>query len=114
MIGALLLTVSGTACAQSFSAEFSIAYESALLDSAALYEALKPTHQSLEYAYSQRGKEVEALRNALRMSQLQSELQKQEHDRQREAWERKQRRARNWNRLKTLGLVAGGTLMLLK
>ncbi|WP_031529222.1 hypothetical protein [Dyadobacter crusticola] len=53
------------------------AYANALLDSAYRYELLKPTFFHLKTAYESRGKEIDDLRNALRMSELQTALQKQ-------------------------------------
>ncbi len=101
-----------TASGQEFSKEFSIAYESALLDSLALYEQLKPTHQSLEYAYDAQRKETEALRNALRMSELYQRLQKEEFERQLADWREKEKRRRRWELLKK-ALAGAGLLYLL-
>lgn len=54
--------------------------EKALLDSAVKYERLKPTFYNLQNAYEYRGKEVQDLREALRLSELQSAVQKQESE----------------------------------
>jgi len=51
--------------------------ERLLLDSAVKYERLKPIFYNLQNAYEYRGKEVQDLREALRLSDLQIALQKQ-------------------------------------
>lgn len=100
--GALIL-LGGTVCAQG-SGEMPrsrIVYEAALLDSAHRYELLKPTFFSLKSAYEYQGKEVEDLRNALRLSELQGRLHQEELDRRAQAARRIERR-----KLKT-GLLIG-------
>jgi hypothetical protein len=57
-----------------------IAFREQLLDSAYKYELLKPTFFNLRTAYESRGKEIEDLRNALRMSELQTAMQKQGYE----------------------------------
>jgi len=51
--------------------------ERLLLDSAVKYERLKPIFYNLQNAYEYRGKEVQDLREALRLSDLQIAMQKQ-------------------------------------
>ncbi|WP_342088004.1 hypothetical protein [Dyadobacter sp. OTU695] len=91
------------------------AYANALLDSAYRYELLKPTFISLRSAYEYQGKEVSELRNALRLSGLQIELQKQSLDAARRQ-ESKVAKTRFWKGFR-IGLsigVAGGLLIGLK
>lgn len=58
------------------------AVETALLDSAYRYEKLKPTFYHLESAYEYQSKEVESLRKALRVSELQSEVERRGYESQ--------------------------------
>jgi hypothetical protein len=78
----ILILLAVTAWAQESGTQLSekqkqTAYANALLDSAYRYELLKPTFFHLKTAYESRGKEIDDLRNALRMSELQTALQKQ-------------------------------------
>lgn len=90
----ILLLLGGTVSAQgSFATPRQrTVYEAALLDSAYRYELLKPTFFSLQSAYEYRGKEVEDLRNALRLSDLQIQLQKEDLDRQARDGRKRERR----------------------
>lgn len=109
----------GTACAQSFikgqSPTVSARVERALLDSAMLYEKMKPVLFHLKSAYEQQSAEVKELREALRLSKLQIELQKQNFTAA-IAEERKKYKGRWWKGFRVgLGTgVAGGLLLGLK
>lgn len=78
----ILFLLAGTVWAQGSTAtpRQRTVYEAALLDSAYRYELLKPTFFSLKSAYEYRGKEVEDLRNALRLSELQNVVQKEKYE----------------------------------
>lgn len=78
----ILCILAGTVSAQGFTEapRQRIVYEEALLDSAYRYELLKPTFFSLKTAYEYRGKEVDDLRNALRLSELQNFVQKETYE----------------------------------
>jgi hypothetical protein len=58
------------------------AVEEALLDSASKYEKIKIAILHLETAYEYRGKEIQDLREALRLSDLQNAVQKQNYEQQ--------------------------------
>lgn len=77
----ILLSVPGLAQQYGLTqSEKRIAYENALLDSAYRFELIKPILFKLTSAYEFRGKEIEDLQNALRMSQLQNAMQKQGYE----------------------------------
>ena len=79
LIFSILILLAGKGYAQSYGSELSAltAYQEQLLDSAYKYELLKPTFFNLRTAYESRGKEIDDLRNALRLSEMQTALQKQ-------------------------------------
>jgi hypothetical protein len=79
LIFSILILLAGNCFAQESGKEsrLQIAFQEQLLDSAYKYELLKPTFFYLKTAYESRGKEIEDLRNALRMSELQAAMQKQ-------------------------------------
>lgn len=52
-----------------------------LLDSALLYEDLKPVYFHLKNSYESQGKQVDALKGALRVSELQIKLQRDQIER---------------------------------
>jgi hypothetical protein len=82
LILSILILLAGNAWAQQSGNEsrLLIAFREQLLDSAYKYELLKPTFYHLRSAYESRGKEIEDLRNALRMSELQTAMQKQGYE----------------------------------
>jgi len=96
-----------TAYGQESSATFRTAYESALLDSAYRYEALKPAYKNLNSAYEYRGREIESLQ----MQIMQCELQAKETAKA----EKKRRRRAFWNGVKTgvAGAIIAGIAILL-
>ncbi|MBO9613411.1 MAG: hypothetical protein J7619_11980 [Dyadobacter sp.] len=91
------------------------AFESALLDSAYRYEKLKPTFFSLKSAYESQTKEVTELRTAMRLQNLQNEMQKQNIEASRS--QERNTGKRNWWRGFRFGIglgVTGGILLGLK
>lgn len=82
LIISILILLAGKSYAQSYGSELAAvtAYQEQLLDSAYKYELLKPTFFNLRTAYESRGKEIDDLRNALRLSEMQNALQKQSFD----------------------------------
>lgn len=81
----LLLNVSGIAYCQSLpngqDKTVSERVQIALLDSAILYEQIKPVLFNLKVAYASQSEENKALTNALRISESLTEIQRNENDR---------------------------------
>lgn len=79
LIFSILILLAVKSYGQSYGSELAAltAYQEQLLDSAYKYELLKPTFFNLRTAYESRGKEIDDLKNALRLSEMQTALQKQ-------------------------------------
>jgi len=100
---AILILLSATAWGQQSSEKPKrTAYEEALLDSAYRYEELKIANAHLSTAYEYKSKEATAIREALRLSELQSAVQKTYYERQIADIPRKQ-----WRKGFKAGAIAG-------
>lgn len=95
IVAAMLLCVTRpTAWAQSSAEIPRTAYESALLDSVLLYQALKPVHHSLENAYAALKVENQALRLQLRFVALQAQIKEQTYQATMARLEKRRKRQR--------------------
>ncbi|WP_207507036.1 hypothetical protein [Telluribacter humicola] len=76
----MLISGTGTAYAQLKGQDSAwIRYENSLLDSLIRYQQLKEAHVYLQTAYNSQSKEVEELRNAIRMKDTQIHLMEDHH-----------------------------------
>ena len=100
----LILSV-GKSFAQDSDSLFQIAYENALLDSAYRYELLKPTLYSLQNAYTHQGKQVQDLKIALHLSELQIGLREKELRESRR--DNKKRARKSWFKGALQGVIIG-------